>query len=138
MHAKSLQSCSTLCEPTDCSPPGSSVYGDSPSKSTGVGCHALLGEIFLTQGLNLYLLSLLHWQLGFYHCHLVVVGGLVAKTCPTLVIPWTVAHQALLSLGGSRQECWSWLPFPSPRDIPDPGTEPRSPALQADSLPTEL
>ena len=91
IRAKSLQSCLTLCKPTGCSPPGSSVYGDSPSKNIGVGCHALLREIFLTQGLNLCLLSLRYWQVGFYHCHLVVVGGLVAKLCPTLVIPWTVA-----------------------------------------------
>ena len=53
-------------------------------------------------------------------------------------IPWTVACQAPLSMGFSRQEYWSGLSFPSPGDLPDPGTEPRSPALQADSLPTEL
>ena len=52
--------------------------------------------------------------------------------------PWTVAHQAPLSMGFSRQGYWSGLPFPSPGDVPDPGNEPRSPALQADSLPTEL
>ena len=43
--------------------------------------------------------------------------------------PWTVAYQASLSMGFSRQEYWSELPFPSPGDLPDPGTEPRSPAL---------
>ena len=43
-----------------------------------------------------------------------------------------------LSMGFSRQEYRSWLPFPSPGDLPDPGIEPGSPALQADSLPTEL
>ena len=52
--------------------------------------------------------------------------------------PWTVAHQAPLSMGFSRQEYWSGLPFPSPGDPPDPGTEAGSPALQAESLPTEL
>ena len=65
-------------------------------------------------------------------------GGLVTKLCPTLVTPWTVAHQAPLSLGFSRREYWSGLPFPSAEDLPDPGIEPGSPALQADSLPTEL
>ena len=55
MYAKSLQSCPTLCDPMDCSPPGSSVHGDSPGKGTGVGCHALLQGIFLTQGSNLSL-----------------------------------------------------------------------------------
>ena len=61
---KSLQSCLTLCNPMDCSPPGSSVHGDSPDKNTGVGCHALLQGIFPTQGSNPYLLHLLHWQVG--------------------------------------------------------------------------
>ena len=51
--------------------------------------------------------------------------------------PWTVAHQAPPSMEFSRQEYWSGLPFPSPGDLPDPGTEPRSPALQADALPSE-
>ena len=48
--------------------------------------------------------------------------------------PWTVTHQAPQSLGFSRQEHWSGLPFPSSGDLPDPGTEPTSSALQADSL----
>ena len=52
--------------------------------------------------------------------------------------PWTVAHQAPLSMGFSRQEYWSGLPFPSPGDLLDPGIEPRSPALQADALTAEL
>ena len=43
--------------------------------------------------------------------------------------PWTVAHQAFLSMGFSRQEYWSGLPFPSPVDLPDPGTEPESPSF---------
>ena len=51
--------------------------------------------------------------------------------------PWTVAHQAPLSMGFSRQEYWSGLPFPSPGDLPDPGLEPRSPALQVDALTSE-
>ena len=50
------------------------------------------------------------------------------------VNPWTVARQAPLSMGFSRQEYWSGLPFPSPGDLPDPGIEPRSPTLQADAL----
>ena len=45
------------------------------------------------------------------------------------VTPWTVAHQAPLSMGFSRQEYWSGLPFPSPGDLPNPGMEPRLPAL---------
>ena len=62
---------------------------------------------------------------------------LVAKSCPTLVILWTVAFQAPLSMEFSRQEYWSGLQFPSSGYIPNPGIEPRSPALQADSLPAE-
>ena len=50
--------------------------------------------------------------------------------------PWTVAYQAPLSLGFSRQECWRGLPFPSPGYLPNPGIEPGSPALQADALPS--
>ena len=49
--------------------------------------------------------------------------------------PWTVAHQAPLSMGPSRQEYWSRLPLPPPGDLPDPGIKPASPALQVDSLP---
>ena len=48
--------------------------------------------------------------------------------------PWTIAHQAFLSMGLSRQEYWSGLPGPSPGDLPDPGMEPTSPALQVDAL----
>ena len=65
-------------------------------------------------------------------------GGLVAKLCLALATPWTVACQAPLSMGFSRQEYWSGLPFPSPGDLPNPGIELRSPILQAGSLPTEL
>ena len=53
------------------------------------------------------------------------------------VTPWTVAHQAPPSVEFSRQEYWSGLPFPSPEDLPNPGIEPRSLALQADALPSE-
>ena len=52
--------------------------------------------------------------------------------------PWAEAHQAPLSMEFSRQEYLSGLPFPSPGDLPDPEVKPRSPALQADSLQTEL
>ena len=61
----------------------------------------------------------------------------VAQSCPTLATPWTVAYQASPSMGFSRQEYRSGLPFPSPGDLPDPGIKLRSLALQADSLPSE-
>ena len=50
---------------------------------------------------------------------------------------WTVAYQAPPSMGFSRQEYWSGLPFPSPGDLPNPGIEPGSPTLQADALLSE-
>ena len=63
------------------------------------------------------------------------LGGssLVPQLCPALATPWTVARQAPLSMGFSRQEYQGGLPFPSPGDLTHPGIEPRSPALQADS-----
>ena len=65
-------------------------------------------------------------------------GGLVAKWCPTPVTLWTVARQVPPSMGFSSQEYWRRLPFLSPGDLSDLGIEARSPALQADDLPTEL
>ena len=73
----------------------------------------------------------------FKHCK-PLGGGLVTNSSLSLETPWAVAIQAPLSMGLSRQECWSGLPFPSPGDLPDPGIEPGSPTLQADSLLTEL
>ena len=62
----------------------------------------------------------------------------VVLSCVRLfATPWTAAHQAPLSMRFSRQEYWSGLPFPSPGDLPDPGIEPRSPALEADALTSE-
>ena len=65
-----------------------------------------------------------------------VVFVLVAQLCLT-AIPWSVAHWAPLSMESSRQEYWSGLSFPSPGDLPNPGIEPGSPVLQADSVPSE-
>ena len=62
----------------------------------------------------------------------------VTQSCLTLCDPWTVGRQAPLSMEFSRQEYWSGLLFPSPRDLPDPGIEPGSLTLQADSLLSEL
>ena len=145
MHANYLQSCLTLCEPMDysltassvhwilqarilewvamCSSRGSSWPGIKP---LSLMSPALADEFFTTSA---------SWEAPF---------GLwseseseVAQSCPTLCDPWTVACQAPLSMGFSRQEYWSGLPFPSPGDLPNPGVEPGSPALQAGSLPSE-
>ena len=90
-----------------------------------------------------------------YHCHLAAAylnygGAGVSKgnnyqhrICAALsrgrlsATPWTAAHQAPLSMGFSGQECWSGLPCPPPGDLPNPGIKPRSPKLQADSLPSK-
>ena len=70
-------------------------------------------------------------------CSWLVCYCSVAKSCPTLCNPMDCTCQAPLSMEFSRQEYWSGLPFPSPGDFPDPGIEPESPTLQADSLPSE-
>ena len=62
---------------------------------------------------------------------------LVAKSCPTLVTPWAVAHQAFLTMKFSSQEFWSGLPFPSPGHLPSPGIEPMSAALAGGFFTTE-
>ena len=70
-----------------------------------------------------------------------LVGKSEKRKCESLsrvglfVIPWTVARQAPVSMGFSRQEYWNGWPFPSQRELPDPGIEPGSPALQVDSFP---
>ena len=62
---------------------------------------------------------------------------LVTQLYRLLATPWAVVQQAPLSMEFFRQEYWSGLPFPSPENLPNPGIEPRSPALQADYLPSE-
>ena len=68
-------------------------------------------------------------------------GQFVRASCSVVsdsfATPWTAARQAPLSMGFSRQEDWSELPFPSPRDLPNRGTEPTSPALTGRFFPTE-
>ena len=78
------------------------------------------------------------------NCHLLTTfyaldsgGGLVDKSCPPLLTPWTVACQAPLCKEFPRQEYWSGLPFPFLGDLPDSGIEPGSPALAGGFFPTE-
>ena len=72
------------------------------------------------------------------------MGFILSNVCVSCSVvcdsatPWTVAHQASLSMEFSRQEYWSGLPFPSPEELPNPRIKPWSPALQADSLSFEL
>ena len=108
-----------------------------PGKNSGVGCNFPLQGIVQTQGLNLHLL---HWQvdsLRLSHqgspsqCMKVKVKSL--SRVRLFETPWAVVYQAPLFMGFSSQEYWNGLPFLSPRDLPNPGIEPRSPALQADT-----
>ena len=111
MHERKRESevarlCLTLSDPMDCSPPGSSIHGILQAR-------------------------VLEWvAISFSNACMLSCFSRV-QLCVT---PWTVAHQAPLSMGFSRQEYWSVLPFPSPEDLPNSGIKPGSPALQADSL----
>ena len=116
------QLCPTLCDPMDCSSPGSSLHGDSPGKNTGGGCHFLLQGIFLTQGLDP---CLLHWQAESL--------PLAPPGKPTLASPYMGVVPGAAMAGGAPRDFpgENGLPFPSPGDLPDPGIGPRSPTLQA-------
>ena len=107
--AKSLLSCPTLCDPIDGSPPGSTIPGTLQARTL-----EWVAISFSREG---------KWK--------VKVKSL--SCVRLLVTPWTTAYQAPPSMGFSRQEYWSGLPFPSPGDLLHPEMDPRSPALQADS-----
>ena len=139
MHS---QSCPTLCNLVDCSPLGSSVHGIFQARTLGwVAIPFCRRSSWPRDGTFVSCIGrqiLYHWAI--WKAHVLSSGGLVAKLCPTLATPRIVAHWIPLSMGFSRQEYWSRLPFPSPGDLSDQGIEPRSPmspALQPDSLPAE-
>ena len=93
--------------------------------NTQLKCHSS-GEVFM---------ALTRQLATFFWCPIVKMKSL--SRVRLFEIPWTVVYQASLSMGFSRQEYWSGLPFPSPEDLPVPGIKPRPPALQADALPSE-
>ena len=112
--AKSLQSCPTLCDPIDGSPPGAPIPGILQARA-------------------------LEWvAISFSNAWKWKVKVKSLSLIRLFATPWTAAYQAPPSMGFSRQEYWSGVPLPSPGHLPDPGVEPRSPALQADSLLSEL
>ena len=88
-----------------------------------------------------YFTTVVHWEKNYNICVITIEAALlISGVCQSLsrvhcVTPWTAARQAPLSMGFSRQEYWSGLPFPSPGDLPNPGIKSGSPVLQADSLP---
>ena len=139
--AKSLQLCPTLWDP-----PGSSVHGILRAKT--LDWVAMPSSRGSSRPRDRTHICFLYWQAGSLpRSHQGIHGTKikrmisevkVTQSCPTLVTPWTVAHKVPLSMGFSRQEYWSGLPFPSSGNLPDPGIEPMSSALQADSLLTEL
>ena len=83
-------------------------------------CHSVFSDGIWKRKGSLCHLFLLFDEFSYLIFTLQFGGGLVAKSCPTLATPWTVACQAPLSMGFSRQEYWSGLSFPSPGDLPDP------------------
>ena len=87
MLCVAAQSCPTRCDPMDCNPPGSPVHWDSPGKSIGVACHALLQGIFPTQGSNPRILHLLHWQVGSLPLVPPAQFSSVTQSCLTLCDP---------------------------------------------------
>ena len=103
MYGESLQLCLTLCNPMDCGPPGSSVYGIPRARILDWVAISSSRGIFPTQGLNTH----------FLHCQ---VGSLPLQLVKSLsrvqlfATPWTVAYQAPLSMGSPRQKYWSGLP----------------------------
>ena len=109
-------SCSVVSDslqPVDCSPPGSSVHGILQAR--------------ILEWVAISFSNAWKWK-----------GKVKSLSHVRLfATPWTVACHAPPSMGFSRQEYWSGLPLPSPGDLPDPGIEPRSPALQADALTSE-
>ena len=200
MLAKLLQSCLTLCDFTDHSPPGSSVYGVLqtrvlewvampssrgsfwPRDRTLVSCSSCIAvdclllshwwspdqlilshlpqSSLLPTQITAYFLVCILWRLLLcFVCDYsfpkvpdkslvvpAILGSLTVMVCDSVncsvvsdsVTPWTVACQAPLSIRFPRQEYWSGLPCPPPGNLPNPGMEPRSLALQVDSLPSEL
>ena len=113
----------------ECNPPGSSVHGMFQARILEwvafPGLSSQLGDQILVSCIAGRFLTIWVTLLSHFSC---------VRLCAT---PETAAHQAPPSLGFSRQKHWSGLPFPSPGDLPNPGIEPWSPALQADSLPSE-
>ena len=106
---------------------GSSVFRKEVSAFDLLRCSGLCAVVIM--------LSL---SSGIWDAVIEWVKWVKSLSCVWLFVTlWTVACKAPPSMGFSRQEYWSGVPFPFPGDLPDPGIEPRSPALQADALPSD-
>ena len=140
------QSCLTLCNPMDCSLPGSSVHGIFQARilewaaisfSRGTSQPRDRTRVSSIVGRHFTVWATLNGKIhvnfvgffGFYKNPKSIFVVQLLSCVWLFVTPWTIAHQALLSMGFPRQEYWSGLPFPSPGDLPDLGIKPVSPAL---------
>ena len=130
LRACSSGSVVSLCDPMNCSLPGSSVHGDSPGKNTRVGCHFLFQGTFPTHGLNPQVLHLWHWQMGFpplsyvgslSGCLLLLLLLSRFSHVQLFVTPWTIAHQAPLFMGILQERILEWAAMPSSRGSSQPG-----------------
>ena len=129
------QSSPSVCDPMDCSPPGSSIHGILQARILGwVAISSSRGSSPPRDWTQVSRIVGRCFTLWATREAKVKVKSL--SRVWLFATRWTAAHQAL-SMGFSRQEYWNGLPFPSPGDLPNPGIEPRSPALQADALTSE-
>ena len=123
-----------LCDPVDCGPPGSSVYGHSPGKNTAVGCRALLQGIFPTQGSN-YVSCISRWVLyHWYH----LGSPLVTQSCPTLCNLMDCSPTGSFVHGTPQARILECVAIPLSGDLLIPGIESMSSGLWAGSLLSEL
>ena len=123
------------CLQSDTGPPGKALcefFKQAFSFEICIDSHAVAGHNAAKQGA---LSSTL--RTGYPVSRTVTSCSVSRPVVSDSATPWTVAHQAPLSMGFSRQEYWRRLPCPAPGDLPHPGNEPGSPALQADSLLSE-
>ena len=153
--AKSLQSCPTLCDPRDGSPPGSAIPGILQARTLEWVAISFSNLEVIGEEKPAKAKSLCVEKSGSEETRRAGILKAKWKKYPKKETPtyyvvlshfscvwlfatlWTVAHQASLSMGFSRQEYWNGFPFPSPGDLPNSGIKPKSsssPALQVDSL----
>jgi len=132
-----VQSCPTLFDPMDCSLLGSSIHGISQAKVLKWGAIAFSRWILSPTKERDYHKRKNEPRFGEDECNEEYIWLIRNLLRITFATPWTVACQSPLPMEFSRQEYWCGLPFPSPGNLPYPGIEPWSPALQADSLLSE-
>ena len=111
-------------QPTPVLSPGKIPWTEEPGRLQAIGSQRVRHDWAHRHNIVLYLFFLTKNEVKWSRVQL-------------FATPWTVAHQALPSMGFSRQEYWSGLPFPSPGDLPNPGIEPRSPHCKKMLLPSE-